>query len=290
MIDFIIDILLWIMSKTHYVTQTWAIDIILLTILVRMAMYPLNRKMNRSMKLMQKLQPEMKAIQAKYKDKPDVQQKEIMELYKKYKVNPFSSCFPLLLQMPIFISLFWALRDSRFFLRLPGFEDATLFGIKLTIPPLLSHPYPEVALKAGVLDLFNLGHIGFFADRFLYLPTLWLVVIYIATTIIQSRQMQASSQSGQSGPNTMTFMLPLFILFGLLFPTGLLAYFITSNVLQMGQYWKIQREIALEEGTIEDLKKTKKGSRMSNKTSKNGNEGTGSPNRGRSSGESKKKK
>jgi YidC/Oxa1 family membrane protein insertase len=286
MLDSIIDILLWVMDKTHYVTHTWAIDIILLTILVRMAMYPLNLRMNKSMKLMQKLQPQMKEVQEKYKDKPDVAQKEMMELYRKYKVNPFSSCWPMLIQMPIFIALFWALRDPRFYLRLTGFEHATLLGVQLTIPPLISHPFPEIALKAGVFDLFSLWHLPLLADRFLYIPTLWLVAIYIATTIIQSRQMQAQSQATTSGqPNTMAFMMPMFIIFGLMFPTGLLAYFITSNVLQMGQYWRIQREIAVEESLREDApSKDKAGDLLSNKiAASDGEPSSGEPNKGKPS-------
>lgn len=240
------------MGLTHKITFTWAIDIILLTIIVRFLMYPLNRQMNRSLKLMQKLQPEIKEIQEKYKGKPDVAQKEIMKIYQKYKVNPFSSCWPLLLQMPIFIALFWMLRDPRFYLRLPDFGKATIFGTSLTIPPIFTHPYPESAMKAGVLDLRSVMHFPFLADKFLYLPTLWLVAVYIVTTIIQSRQMQAQSQaSGGSQSNQMAFMLPMFIIFGLLFPTGLLVYFITSNILQIVQYWRIQREVALEEAITE---------------------------------------
>ena len=268
MLETIINILIWIMDKTHFVTRTWAVDIILLTIIVRFLLFPLNRQMNRSMKLMQKLQPEMKEIQEKNKAKPDVAQKEVMELYRRYKVNPFSSCWPILVQMPIFVALFWALRDPRFYLRLAGFGYATFFGTALTIPPLFTRPYPEVALKTGIFDLYGFVHLPLLADRFIYLPTLWLVALYIATTIIQSRQMQSQSQAAGSGqPNQMAFMLPMFIIFGLLFPTGLLVYFITSNCLQMAQYWQIQREIASEEGSSEDpFRKDSSTAMPSNKT------------------------
>jgi YidC/Oxa1 family membrane protein insertase len=248
MLETIINIIIWVMDKTHYVTHMWALDIILLTVLVRYLLFPLNRTMNRSMKTMQKLQPEMKEIQAKYKDKPDIAQKEVMELYKRYKVNPFSSCWPIMVQMPIFIALFWALRDPRFYLRLTGFGHATFFGTSLTIPPLFTHPYPEFALKAGMFDLYGLMHLPFLADRFFYLPTLWLLVLYIATTIIQSKQMQAQSQGTGSGQmNQMAMMLPMYIILGVLFPTGLLVYMITSNALQIGQYLNIHRELVAEE-------------------------------------------
>ena len=293
MLDWIIDILLWIMNMTHKVTHLWAIDIILLTVLVRVALYPLNRNMNKSMKQMQKLQPVMKEMQEKYKDQPEKSQQEMMALYRKYKINPLASCFPLLLQMPIFIALFWALRDPRFFLRLPGFEHATLFGVQLTIPPLISHPYPEIALKAGVFDLFSMLQIPLIADRFLYIYTLPLVALYIATTIIQSKMMSAQSQAQSSGqPNMMLFMMPMFIIFGFMFPTGLLVYFVTSNILQMGQYYRIQREIAVEEGLMGEITLEDKPEPVpSNKTADADKAlGSGKPNKGKSSKGKKKKK
>jgi membrane protein insertase Oxa1/YidC/SpoIIIJ len=197
------------------------------------------------------------------------------------------------LQRPIFFALFRILRDPLLYLRLPGFEDATLFGLSLTIPPQMSHPYPEIALKAGVFDLYNLLPFQFFADRFLYLPTLWLLAAYIATTIIQSKQMQAQSQAAASGqPNTMALMMPMFIFFGLLFPPGLLAYFITSNVLQMGMYWRIQREIALEESLEEGTTPTEpEKSWLSNKMAFLTKQGLDSqkPNKGKPEGRKKKK-
>ncbi len=294
MMDGIINVLIWVMSMTHHVTNTWALDIILLTILVRVVLFPLNRKMSKSMKLMQKVQPEMKALQEKYKEKPDQLQKETMELYRKYKINPLDSCWPMALQMPVFFALFRILRDPLIYLRLPGFENATLLGLSLTIPPQMSHPYPEIALKAGVYDLYSLIPIQFFADRFLYTHSLILLLVYIATTIIQSKQMQAQSQAATSGqPNTMALMMPMFIFFGLLFPTGLLAYFITSNVLQMTQYWGIQREIALEESLEEGAIPKEPGtSWLSNKMALFSQKGedTQTPNKGKPSEGRKKKK
>jgi YidC/Oxa1 family membrane protein insertase len=294
MIEGISDILIWIMDKTHFITRTWALDIILLTVLVRMALFPLNRRMSKSMKLMQKVQPEMKAIQEKFKDKPEVLQKETMELYRRYKINPLDSCWPLAVQMPIFFALFRILRDPMYYLRLPGFENATLFGLSLTIPPQLTHPYPEIALKAGVFDLYSLLHYSLFADRFLYVPTLWLLAAYIATTIIQSKQMQAQSQAASAGqPNTMAIMMPMFIFFGLFFPPGLLAYFITSNFLQMGQYWGIQREIAREEAAEKEISpKDAEVSSPSNKRALFGkkSEEPQKPNKGKSAEVNQKKK
>jgi len=248
MTEWIVEILIWVMNTTHYVTHHWGIDIIILTILVRLLLYPLNRTMNKNMKLMQKAQPAMKEIQEKYKDDREELNKKMMEVYKKYKINPAASCLPIFIQMPIFIALFRLLRDPRWYLRLPGFEDATLLGVNLTLPPQLTHPFPEIALKAGVLDLFSLINNPWFSDRFLYIYSIPMLILYMVTMLLQQKMMQSTTATPQAGqPNTMALMMPMFIIFGVFFPAGLLAYFTTSNLLQIVTYWRIRREVAIEE-------------------------------------------
>src|SRR5919199_3960267 len=90
----------------------WGTSIIALTVVVRAALIPLTLKQFRSMQALQRLQPEIKALQAKYKDDKQRQQQEMMKFYQENKVNPFSSCLPLVLQMPVFISLFYMLRKD----------------------------------------------------------------------------------------------------------------------------------------------------------------------------------
>jgi len=253
MLEPIISFLLMIMNLTHQVTGTWVIDIILLTLLVRLAMFPLNRKMTMSMKAMQKLQPEMKELQEKFKDNPQEMQKRTMELYKKHNANPFMACLPMAVQMPVFFALFWALRDPRYFLRLPGYQHATLFGTDLSVTPFMTSPTAETAFMPGVLDLFAIWDLPFLADKFLYLPSIWLVVLYAVSIFFQSRMMQAQSQAqtAPGQPNIQNMMMPMFLFFGFILPTGLLVYFITSNVLMIGQYWGINREVAAEEALAE---------------------------------------
>src|SRR5574344_1022495 len=92
----------------------YGIGIILLTILVRLAMWPLGVSQQRSMKTMQMLQPKLKALQERYKNDPQTLQRKMMEFYKEHKFNPMSGCFPLLIQMPIFILLYSALMSPQF--------------------------------------------------------------------------------------------------------------------------------------------------------------------------------
>ena len=92
----------------------YGLGIILLTVVIRLAMWPLSVSQQRSMKMMQTLQPKLKAIQDRYKSDPQVMQRKMMEFYKEHKFNPMSGCFPLLLQMPIFILLYTALMSPQF--------------------------------------------------------------------------------------------------------------------------------------------------------------------------------
>ncbi len=90
----------------------WGWSIVLLTVAVRACLIPLTVKQFGSMQRLQQLQPEMKAIQAKYKEDKQRQQQEMMKFYKENKVNPLGSCLPLAAQLPVFISLFYMLRQS----------------------------------------------------------------------------------------------------------------------------------------------------------------------------------
>ena len=93
---------------------SYGIGIILLTIIIRLAMWPLGLSQQRSMRTMQMLQPKMKAIQDRYKSNPQVMQQKMMEFYKEHKFNPMAGCFPLLIQMPIFILLYSSLMSPQF--------------------------------------------------------------------------------------------------------------------------------------------------------------------------------
>ena len=106
---FTIDVLKALGSFAGY-----GVGIIILTIIVRAALWPLGVSQQRSMRMMQKLQPKMKAIQERYKNDPQTMQRKMMDFYKEHKFNPMAGCFPLLVQMPIFILLYSALMSPQF--------------------------------------------------------------------------------------------------------------------------------------------------------------------------------
>ncbi len=105
---------IWFLSKLAHFVGSYGLAIILLTIIVRGAMWHLNVQQQRSMKMMQALQPKMKAIQDRYQSNPQMMQQKMMEFYKEHKFNPMGGCLPLLIQMPIFILLYSALISPQF--------------------------------------------------------------------------------------------------------------------------------------------------------------------------------
>ena len=105
-------VLMWIMNGIYHVLPSYGITIILLTVIIRIVFWPVTHKSTESMKKLQALQPELTALREKYKDKPQKMQQETMALYKTHKVNPISGCLPTLVQIPVFIALFYVLRNA----------------------------------------------------------------------------------------------------------------------------------------------------------------------------------
>ena len=108
----LIDVFEAVLKFFHSGGISWGMSIVLLTVCVRAVLVPLTLKQLRSMQKLQQLSPQLKALQAKYKEDKQRQQQEIMKFYKENNVNPFASCLPLLLQLPVFIGLFYMLRKS----------------------------------------------------------------------------------------------------------------------------------------------------------------------------------
>lgn len=108
------DIIRSVLVFFHSISTSWGIAIILLTLAMRVILFPLYLKQNQMLQSQKDLQPKQKELQEKYKDKPEEYQKRLLELYKEHKVNPFGSCLPMFLQFPILIALFNVLRGFDF--------------------------------------------------------------------------------------------------------------------------------------------------------------------------------
>jgi YidC/Oxa1 family membrane protein insertase len=188
---------------------SWGMSIIALTICTRALLIPLTYKQLKGMRAMQALQPQIKELQAKYKNDKQRMQQEMMRFYKENKVNPFASCVPLIAQLPVFITLFYTLRHE--------------------LPPDMGCPAA--------------GHCAAYGGEFLFIHDLTgkatgaelivLIVLYVGTQLASGFFMSATADKSQ---RMMMFVLPLvFVPFILSFPAGLILYWITTNFWTIGQ-------------------------------------------------------
>jgi YidC/Oxa1 family membrane protein insertase len=204
------DLLTWVLTHLHdSVGLPWAWSIIALVVIVRMLLVPLTVRQIHSMQNLQAHAPEMKAIQQKWKhDKPRMNQ-EMMAFYKENQINPAASCLPILAQFPVFIGLFFVLR-----------------GFKTEI-------FPAYAAKGeGQNDLEWLNLIHIIDDTKVGWGPL-LIVLYGISQLTSSYLM---SQNMQPAQRAMLLILPIaFIPFVLNFPSGLMLYWLTTNLWTTGQ-------------------------------------------------------
>ncbi len=221
----------------HFVGGSWGLAIIGLTIVVRAVMVPLTVSQFRSMQRMQALAPEIKALQEKYKDDKQRQQQEMMNFYRENKVNPFASCLPLVLQLPVFISLFYMLRTD----------------LKLNICGQALREHFHVVSNSQIttqqLQSITCNQVAPHSAKFLFIPDITakatgvvlavLLLMYIGSQVASTLMMSATADKNQ---RRMMLALPLvFVFFIFSFPAGLLVYWITTNLWTMGQQYFVRR-------------------------------------------------
>ena len=215
---------------------TWILSILALVIVVRSAMIPLMLKQIKSMRGMMELQPELKKIQDKYRGKRDqfsqqAMQQETMALYKKHGSSPLSGCWPMLVQMPVLLSLFHVLQTANRNEAGVGmmnvelaksFSNSTIFGVPLSATMTESN-----------------------GDWGVILLALALIAFMVATQFYTQFQITAQnvSQAAKESPfyrqqQMMMYLLPVVIaVSGIMFPIGLVSYWALSNLWTMGQQW-----------------------------------------------------
>lgn len=216
--DFISQILLQLLDFLHNLLRNWGLAIILLSLLVYLALYPLTLKQMRSMKEMQVLQPHIEELRKSYKDNPQRLNKEILELYRQHKVNPFGGCLPLLLQMPIFFALYQALSRS-----------VVLKGAKFLWIKDLSEP-----------------------DRLFTLPTtlpilgneLNILPIIMAIGMFFQQKMSTVNAASTTAEQQKLMLIIMPAMFGIIFyhmPSGLVLYWFVNSALMLFYQLKISR-------------------------------------------------
>ena len=194
---------------------SWGMSIIALTFCTRAVLLPLTYKQLKGMRALQALQPQIKELQEKYKNDKQRMQQEMMRFYKENKVNPLASCFPLLAQIPVFITLFFLLRDE--------------------LPDDIGCEAGKCGAEASFFLIDDLTANATGGEL------ITLLVIYVGTQLISGLVMSITADKSQ---RMLMFALPLlFVPFILNFPAGLILYWITTNVWTIGQQLVIQKVV-----------------------------------------------
>ena len=210
----IADLIIKVMDGLYQVTAaigfpSYALAIILISILLKLILYPLMQKQMKSTMNMQEVQPKLEYVQKKYKNNPEKMNEEVMKLYKEYDINPMAGCLPLLIQMPILIGLFMALRQYNF----DPIEHATFFWVP------------------------NLGQ----ADPLHILPVLVALTMYAQQKVTMSST--AGNEQTAQMMKTMLYMMPAMMLFVCWsMPAGLCLYWAFFSVLSIIQQYFMNKQ------------------------------------------------
>lgn len=193
--------LFWVLSAIQKLVHNWGVAIILLTVLIKLAFYPLSAASYRSMAHMRELAPRLQRMKEQYGDDRQKMQQAMMELYKTEKINPLGGCLPILVQIPVFIALYWVLLNS----------------VEMRHAPFM-------------LWIDDLSAI----DPYYVLP-----LLMGATMIIQTRLNPTPTDPIQA--KVMMIMPIVFSVFFFFFPAGLVLYWLVNNILSIAQQWHINR-------------------------------------------------
>jgi len=224
---------------------SWGWSIIALTVLIRALMLPLAFKQMHSMQKLQRVAPQLKAIQAKYKEDKQRQQQEMMKFYKENDINPFASCLPLVAQIPVFIGLFYTLRTRLREDICPGLQAAYRHAYALHNPHVSASSIAGQTVACHGLNGSSWLFIHDLTNTATGATLVVLIVLYVGTQLVSSLMMQAPTMDKTQ--QRMMMLLPLvFVIFIVRFPAGLILYWITTNTWTMAQQYLIRRRIGPE--------------------------------------------
>jgi YidC/Oxa1 family membrane protein insertase len=239
------------------------VAIILVTCVVMLLLFPLTAKQARSMIAMQKVQPEIKRLQAKYKNDKQKQNEEILKFYQENKINPLAGCLPLVMQIPIFIALFHVLRSVHTNVPKTGQFNKLYTDICGTgAAHAVKCQSPPVGLRFLGMDLSKSLWNVRTESIITIIPYVISILLIIGTGWYQARQtmarQQSTPQAGNAINSQMQFMTKVFpVVFGVLslrFASGLIVYWVTSNLWRIGQQHLVLNKIYEEAHKAPPLK------------------------------------
>ena len=224
------SILKWCMELIYKIIPNWGVSIIILTILIKILLFPLTKKSSMGTLKMQELQPKIQEIQEKYKDQPDKLNMEMSKLYKESGYNPLSGCLPLLLQFPLIFAMYNLFNNY--------FEFRGAMFIPGWIPDL------------SIGDIVPLpGNLPVLGSQIHLLP-----IIYLASQLLFGKITQSSAAAGGNNTQMKIMMYGMPIMFFFIFynaPAGLLLYWTVSNILQLFQQMIINRMMKAKRAEME---------------------------------------
>ncbi len=259
--------LAWTLHMFHSIVGNFGVAIIMLTVLVRLCMFPLSRKQAINAQKMQELQPEMKRLTEKYKNEPEKRLKAILDLYKKHNHNPLSGCLPLFIQLPIFIGLYRTLMVDIELRQAPLIGDSIRWASNLGAPDMFLR-------WDGWMPAFLASETGWLGPYLNILPLITVVLF------IWQQKMFMPPPTDEQAAMQQKIMQYMMVFFGFLFftvPSGLCLYFIVSSLWGVGERKLLPK--AKETGaktTPETSKKPELATVGSGKAARsNGNPGSG---------------
>ena len=241
---------------------SWGLAIVALTVLIRAVLFPLTLKQLRSMQELQRLAPQLKALQEKHKDDKQRQQQEIMGFYREHKVNPFASCLPLLLQLPVFVSLFYMLRTDlkKHICGTQLVETYNGLSMHVRSGYHVLHAAGVSALPSKYVEATSCQSVAPGSGKFLFLPDITnkgtglalivLLALYVGSMVVSTLMTSASADPNQR--RLMLFLPVFFVVILYRYPVGLLVYWITSNLWTIGQGYFVRRKMGPSPVTTKD--------------------------------------
>ena len=229
----------------HIVGGSWGLAIVGLTVLIRAVLVPLTYRQLKSMQEMQRLAPQMQEIKERYKDDKQRQQQELMKFYQENKINPLASCLPLLLQLPVFISLFYMLRtDLKKHICPDGMITAYNHAAHKAVQHISEVPTHFIGEK-------TCNQVEPHSAKFLFIPDITdkatgIVLVVLIVLYVGSQLGSTLIATASADPNQRRLMLLLPVVFVVIlfrYPAGLLVYWITTNLWTIGQQSIIRRRL-----------------------------------------------
>jgi len=204
--------LFWVLMQIHQVVQNWGWAIIILTIFIKLIFFPLSAASYKSMARMKEVQPRLVQMKEQYKNDPQKLNQAMMAMYKQEKINPLGGCLPVLIQIPVFISLYWVL----------------LLSVEMRGAPWLGWIHDLSKPDTLLSDLVGLS-----------IPIGILPIIMAVSMFIQTKLNPTPPDPIQA--KVMLYMPLAFSLMFFFFPSGLVLYYIVNNVLSIAQQWQINK-------------------------------------------------